>query len=241
MAALDAWLCFEDEAGFSMTPPTAQTWARRGHTPVIRVRGRSQRRFSIAALACCKHGERPRLIYRPKRHLDHKRGGRRSFTWTEYRDLLIAAHQQLGAPIVLVWDNLNVHKDRRLRQFIDTHDWITCYFLPAYAPDRNPVEGIWSLLRRSSQVDTAFTDPGHLITPTTSVTLWQVSSICGSTLRTAPGPLAIPWMPDLYQAAESRWRATAMRDRASVAAVIPGHSAPMTTWRTPSEAISARL
>ncbi|CBG71358.1 conserved hypothetical protein [Streptomyces scabiei 87.22] len=120
-------------------------------------------RFSIAALACYKQGERSRLIYRPKRHVDHKRGGRRSFTWTDYRDLLIAAHRQLGAPIVLVWDNLNVHKDRRLREFIDTHDWITCYFLPAYAPDLNPVEGIWSLLRRSSQANTAFTDPENLI------------------------------------------------------------------------------
>lgn len=64
---------------------------------------------------------------------------------------------------MLVWDNLNVHKDRRLREFIDTHDWITCYFLPAYAPDLNPVEGIWSLLRRSSQANTAFTDPENLI------------------------------------------------------------------------------
>lgn len=49
MAALWAWLVFEDGAGFSMTPPTSRTWARRGHTPVIRVRGRSQRSFSIAA------------------------------------------------------------------------------------------------------------------------------------------------------------------------------------------------
>jgi len=86
-----------------MTPPTSRTWARRGHTPVIRVRGRSQRRFSIAALACYKRGERSRLVFRPKRHIDHKRGGRRSFTWTDYRDLLTAAHQQLGAPFVLVW------------------------------------------------------------------------------------------------------------------------------------------
>ncbi|MET8566139.1 transposase [Streptomyces flaveolus] len=146
-----------------MTPPTTRTLAQRGHTPLIRVRGRSQRRFSIAALACYKPGERSRLIYRPKRHVDHKRGGRRSFTWTDYRDLLIAAHQQLGAPIVLVRDNLNVHKDARLRAFIDAHDWITCYFLPAYAPDLNPVEGLWSLLRRSSQANTAFTDPDHLM------------------------------------------------------------------------------
>lgn len=146
-----------------MTPPTIRTWARRGRTPLIRVRGRSQRRFSIAALTCYKQGERSRLIFRPKRHVDHKRGGRRSFTWTEYRDLLIDAHHQLGAPIVLIWDNLNVHKDARLREFIDSHDWISCHFLPAYAPHLNPVEGIWSLLRRSSQANTAFTDPDHLM------------------------------------------------------------------------------
>jgi transposase len=91
------------------------------------------------------------------------RGGRRSFTWTDYRDLLIAAHRHVSASVVLVWDNLNVHRDRRLREFIDTHDWVTCYFLPAYAPDLNPVEGIWSLLRRSSRTNTAFTDPDHLI------------------------------------------------------------------------------
>ncbi|MER6916042.1 transposase [Streptomyces sp. NPDC000594] len=147
-----------------MTPPTSHTWAKRGDTPVIRVRGRSQRRYSIAALACYKPGERSRLIYRPRRHTDHKRGGRRSFAWTDYRDLLKAAHRQLGGPVILIWDNLNVHKDRRLRAFIDAQDWLTAYHLPPYAPDLNPVEGIWSLLRRSSQANTAFTDPDHLIT-----------------------------------------------------------------------------
>ncbi len=146
-----------------MTPPTRQTLARRGHTPVVQLRGRSQRRFSIAALACYRHGRRSRLIYRPRRHLDHQRGGRRSFTWADYRDLLTAAHQQLSGPLVLLWDDLNVHQDARLRAFIDTHDWITAFFLPPYAPGLNPVEGIWSVLRRSSQANTAFTDPDHLM------------------------------------------------------------------------------
>lgn len=146
-----------------MTPPTSRTWSRRGSTPVIRVRGRSQRRFSIAALCCYKPGERSRLIYLPKRHTDHKSGGRKSFAWTEYRDLLIAAHQQLDGPIVLIWDNLNVHKDRRMRAFSEAHDWINAYHLPPYAPDLNPVEGIWLVLRRTSQANTAFTGPGHLI------------------------------------------------------------------------------
>jgi transposase len=146
-----------------MTPPTARTWSRRGTTPVVRVRGRSQRRISVAALACYKPGVRSRLIYRPIIHRDHKAGGRRSFAWTDYRDLLIAAHQQLGRPIVLVWDNLNVHRDARMRSFADAHDWLTIYYPPPYAPQLNPVEGIWSLLRRRCQANTAFTDPTHLM------------------------------------------------------------------------------
>ncbi|MGW2602339.1 IS630 family transposase [Streptomyces klenkii] len=149
--------------GFSMTPPTTRTWAKRGRTPVVRVRGRSQRRFSAAALCCYKAGERPRLIFRPKRHADLKSGGRRSFSWTEYRDLLVAAHHQLGGALVLVRDNLNVHLDARLRAFITCHDWITSFQLPSYAPDLNPVEGIWSVLRRGAQANTAFTCPEHLI------------------------------------------------------------------------------
>ncbi|WP_157228999.1 transposase, partial [Nocardia brevicatena] len=162
-AAFGAWLVFEDEAGFAMTPPTQRTWSVRGHTPVVTVRGRSQRRFSIAALACYRHGERSRLIYRPKHPRDLHSGGRRSFAWTDYRDLLLDAHRRLGGPIVPVWDNLNVHRDAHLRAFIDGHDWIRCYRLPPYAPDLNPVESVWSLLRRSSRANTAFSDPTHLI------------------------------------------------------------------------------
>jgi hypothetical protein len=70
---------------------------------VVRVRGRSRRRISIAALTCYKPGHRSRLIYRPRRD-DGNRDGRKSFSWRDYRDLLIAAHTQLGGPIVLVWD-----------------------------------------------------------------------------------------------------------------------------------------
>lgn len=36
--------------------------------------------------------------------------------------------------------------------------------LPAYAPDLNPVEGIWSSLRRTSLANIAFTDYTHLVT-----------------------------------------------------------------------------
>ncbi|MFE3451880.1 transposase [Nonomuraea sp. NPDC059194] len=63
--------------------------------------------------------------------------------------MLIAAHQQLGAPIVLVWDNLGRHLVPGMKAFAAEHaDWLTIFQLPAYAPDLNPAEGIWSLLKR---------------------------------------------------------------------------------------------
>ncbi|WP_455908358.1 IS630 family transposase [Streptomyces goshikiensis] len=159
-AASDAWIVFEDEAGFSMTPPRARTWGRRGHTPVIRVRGRSRRRTSVAALCCYKPGERSRLIHRPRTHLLLK-GARKSFSWKDYRDLLVRAHIQLGGPIVAVWDNLNTHLTAGLKQYEAEHDWLTTVRLPPYAPDLNPVEAVWSLVRRA-MANTAFDTPDDL-------------------------------------------------------------------------------
>ena len=93
-----------------MRPPRSRTWGRRGITPVIRVRGGGTGRVSVAGLACYRPGDRSRLIYRLHRYRGRK-GETKAFTWIEYRDLLIAAHRQLpGGVVVLVWDNLNVHR-----------------------------------------------------------------------------------------------------------------------------------
>ncbi|MBB5109944.1 hypothetical protein FHS40_009074 [Streptomyces spectabilis] len=48
-----------------MTPPTSRPWSKRGHAPMVPVRGRSRRRFSIAALARDKPCARSRLFFRP--------------------------------------------------------------------------------------------------------------------------------------------------------------------------------
>ncbi|OMI84672.1 DDE endonuclease [Streptomyces sp. M1013] len=161
-ATLGAWLVFEDEAAVSMTSHRARTWAPRGSTPTVRFNGASRGRISMAALVCFKAGERSRLIYRP-RVQGHHRGAHRGFTWQDYRDLLVRAHLQLGGPVVVIWDNLNVHRCSRLREYAAEHDWLTIVQLPSYAPDLNPVEGIWSLLRRSTTANVVFRDRDHLV------------------------------------------------------------------------------
>jgi DDE superfamily endonuclease len=148
-ADLGAWVCFEDESGQGLRPPKGRTWGRRGRTPVVTVTGGSNKRVSLAALIAVKEGEQPRLIYRV--HSDrHARGDKRKgFTEQEYARLLDGAHQQLAGPVVLVWDNLNTHISGVMAGLIAARDWLTVFQLPAYASELNPVESVWSVLKRS--------------------------------------------------------------------------------------------
>ncbi len=105
-------------------------------------------RLSLAALVATKPGHRPRLIYRT--HRGRRHGGRRKgFTEADYAALLDAAHQQLGGPIVLVWDNLNTHVSQAMAERVAARPWLTVYRLPPYAHELNPVEPVWSQLKRS--------------------------------------------------------------------------------------------
>jgi transposase len=162
-ADLGAWVCFEDECGRTLRAPVARTWAPRGATPVVRVPGRREGRVSVAALACYRPGQRSRLIYRA--HIYRRRKGEAaSFTWCDYRDLLVMAHLQLGAPIVLIWDNLGRHICAPMRRFITGNaDWLHVVQLPAYAPDLHPVEGVWSLLNRGGLANLATPGLDHLV------------------------------------------------------------------------------
>jgi putative transposase len=147
-AQRDAWICFEDEAGQTLRPPKVRTWGRRGRTPVIAVSGKGSGRVSIAGLVCVKPGRRSRLIFRTIVHRGRK-NERRSFAGRDYAALLDAAHQQLDGPIVLIWDNLNTHISAAMRELIAARDWLHVIRLPAYAPDLNPTEAVWSHLKRS--------------------------------------------------------------------------------------------
>ncbi|MFF4360238.1 transposase [Streptomyces sp. NPDC001604] len=49
----------------------------------------------------------------------------------------------------MVWDHLNTHVSRTMDGLIAARSWLTVYQLPPYAPEFNPVERVWSRLKRS--------------------------------------------------------------------------------------------
>ena len=114
--------------------------------------GGSNKRVSLAALIAIKPGCQPRLIYRVHRvHRGRRQRGkeRKGFTEADYARFFDAAHQQLAGPLVVVWDNLNAHVSAAMAELVAARDWLTVVQLPPYAHELNPVELVWSHLKRS--------------------------------------------------------------------------------------------
>ena len=149
-AATGAYLCFEDEAGQSCARrrpapgPAAATppwpWCP-GRGPG----GCPQRAWCAAPSLMPAAGSSTGSACTASR-----KGERRSLSEADYAGLVTAAHQQLHAPLILCWDNLNTHISATMRGFTGAHpNWLTVVQLPAYAPDLNPVEGAWANMKSS--------------------------------------------------------------------------------------------
>ncbi len=52
-------------------------------------------------------------------------------------------------PLLILWDNLQAHRSRLVRDYVATTGGrIKLHFLPGYAPDLNPVEFLWAWPKR---------------------------------------------------------------------------------------------
>lgn len=105
------------------------------------VSGRRSGLLSVAGLIATRPGSRTRLCHRLRTHPSGK-GKRRSMSERDFIALVDGTHQLIKAPIVLVWDRLNTHVSRTIRELIDARERLTVFLLPAYSPDLNPVQGV---------------------------------------------------------------------------------------------------
>ncbi len=136
-------LIFMDESGFSEGSVIRRTWAPRGQTPVLRPRGSSWRWMSaMGALAYRRDGRQARvlLLFQP--------GAVRAPAILRF---LRHLRRHVHGRVVLLWDSVQPHRAAVVREWIArNHSWLTVTKLPAYAPDLNPVEAMWSWLKTTS-------------------------------------------------------------------------------------------
>jgi transposase len=124
---------FLDESGFMLQPLRRRTWAPRGQTPLQFAWDRHDRFSVLGALSLAPWALRIGLYFRV---FDH------NVTAVDVMEFVKQLHRQLRRRLILVWDRWSVHRSaaRQLTQY----DWLQVEYLPAYAPELNPVEQVWN-------------------------------------------------------------------------------------------------
>lgn len=151
-----AALIFIDEAGVLITPLVRRTWAPRGHTPILRQRGRSRQKVSvIAALVIPPRRHRVRCLFRlaPDASIDAL--GVRAFLGPLVR--------LVRTPVTIIWDRSNTHRGKVIARWLASHPRVRVEFLPPYAPELNPVELVWGHTKRNPLANYAPPDLDALV------------------------------------------------------------------------------
>lgn len=124
-----------DETGFMLQPLVRATWAPRGRTPVLKSWDRRDRLTALSALTVSARRRRLGLYFTVQ--------GSNAKS-DDVVAFLLWVRRQLRRGLIVVLDRLAAHRAaaRRLSQ---THgDVFRFEWLPAYAPELNPVECVWS-------------------------------------------------------------------------------------------------
>jgi transposase len=130
-------ILFVDEAGFYLLPHIVRTWARRGCRPILRESGR-RRKDHLSAVAGVTLGGKLYMFSQPE-----------AFDSGAVIEFLKQLMWCIKGKIGIIWDGASIHRSEEIKEFLRQvgRGRIELVRLPAYAPELNPVEGVWSLLK----------------------------------------------------------------------------------------------
>lgn len=123
-----------------LQPVVRRTWAPRGETPVLDCWDRRDRLSVISAITVSPERRRLGLYFDI---FDH------NITADDFEPFMASVLKKIGRPITLVMDRWQVHKSgaRRLDKRFGRR--VRVEWFPAYAPELNPVEHVWSHTKHS--------------------------------------------------------------------------------------------
>lgn len=108
-----------------------RTWALKGRTPIVQFHFNWKHVSAIAGLT------RSNFLFRLND------GAVKSAQIVEF---LQALRAQLRRKLLIVWDGAAQHRSRIVHEYLDsTEGAVQMALLPAYSPDLNPVEYLWSV------------------------------------------------------------------------------------------------
>lgn len=131
----------------------ACTWAVRGETPIVRHR---LSRDHLSAIGLLTLSPRRQRVGAYLRLLDSAARGE------DFAHCLRHILRHFRGPVIVVWDRLRAHLSGPVRAVLAKHPRLTIEPLPPYAPDLNPVDHLWSLMKRGDGANHSAQDMGAL-------------------------------------------------------------------------------
>jgi transposase len=120
---------FIDESGLSQRPHRCRTWSPRGQTPVLQY---SFNWKTLSAMAGVTWWNFYFRLYP---------GSIRSPQVVQFLSHLM---RHIPKDMLVIWDGLRAHRSRLVSDFVAQQNGrIELEYLPAYAPELNPVEYLW--------------------------------------------------------------------------------------------------
>jgi len=137
-----------------LQPVVRRTWAPRGQTPILRQWDRRDRLSAISALTLAPRRRRFGLYWMLHRH---------NIRTGEVLQFLRALVRHLPHGFTLIWDRSQPHRAAAVRTWLAARaPRLVVEWLPAYAPDCNPVEAVWSHAKYGDLANFAPADLDHL-------------------------------------------------------------------------------
>ena len=118
-----------------LQPLRRDTWAPVGEVPVRYAWDRHDRLSAVCALTVAPWAQRFGMYYDLLDHNVHT---------ADVVQLLRAVHQHLRRSLIVVWDRWRVHRSANARLIDQQAAWLRVHWLPAYAPELDPVEYVWN-------------------------------------------------------------------------------------------------
>jgi transposase len=127
-----------DESGFMLQPVVRRTWAPCGETPIHYSWDRHDRISACAGISVRSNFTQPQVFFE---------------LWMEnikaeqVVGYLKAIHQETQRKMVVIMDRWNGHRKAARLLSEEGVDGLRVEWLPAYAPELNPVELLWGLTK----------------------------------------------------------------------------------------------
>jgi len=143
-------IVFVDQSAFYLLPMAVRTYAPVGKTPVVKVKLTRDHLSAMGAIT-----PEGKIIMQTQDH---------SYKGPDVVRFLQLLTRELPGKLLVIWDGAPIHRCQAVKDYLAKGGAKRIHLerLPAYAPELNPQEGVWNLLKRVELKNVCCLDVQHV-------------------------------------------------------------------------------